>query len=183
MCVLGYSGLVDRACQRDHAGACRSETAIVAQGLDSLAATVLLGSIRSHGYEADYSHLLNGASIHSLASSLRSETSDGPTPSPAELSKAPFPLTGPQSIWAELEQQGWGSWANISVCVSMPACLIPAAFLPAIAQSLCDANDAMRMVLVPSQSTDGIQLQRVVTDFQMPVRMREAPGARGMQCA
>ena len=151
------------------------EEPLVAQGLDSVAATALLDSIRSHGYEADYSSLLKEASIYSLSSSLRSEAREGPTPPPAEFSKMPFPLTGPQLIWAELEQQGWGAWANISVCISMPARLIPAAFLPAIAQSLCDVNDAMRMVLVPSRSTDGVQRQRVLTEFQMPVRMREAP--------
>lgn len=148
---------------------------LVAQGLDSLTAEELLESIRKHGYDADYDYLLDVATINSLASRLREKTIDGPTPFPDEIVKKPIPLTGPQIMWGKLEQQGWGSWANISVCVSMPASLIPAAFLPAIAQSLCAANDAMRMVLIRSRSADAVMLQRVISDFQISVRISEAP--------
>ena len=55
---------------------------LVAQGLDSLTAEELLEAIRKHGYDADYDHLLDEASIDSLASSLRKKTMDGLTPSP-----------------------------------------------------------------------------------------------------
>ncbi len=149
---------------------------LVAQGLDSLAAEELLAAIRNHGYDADYGDLLDEASVDSLAASLRERSLDGPAPAPPEVATEPIPLTGPQVIWARLEQQGWGAWANLSVCVSMPASRLPAAFLPAIAQSLCEAHDAMRMGLVPPGSSEGVPLQRVIPDFQVPVRMREAPG-------
>ncbi|MFT6736378.1 MAG: acyl-CoA synthetase (AMP-forming)/AMP-acid ligase II/acyl carrier protein [Kangiellaceae bacterium] len=151
-----------------------SHRTLVAQGLDSLGAIDLLDAIQSNGYDVDYEYLLGEASIDSLAVSLREKTTDGPTPSSAEISAQAFALTGPQVLWANIEQQGWGSWANISICVSMPACVVSAAFLPAIAQSLCDANDAMRMVLIKSPSTAAIA-QRTIPNFQIPVKMCEAP--------
>ncbi|MEP3107731.1 MAG: AMP-binding protein [Hyphomicrobiales bacterium] len=149
---------------------------LIAQGLDSMGAVNLLEELHEHGYEADYEYLLSDASIESLASALREKTSEGPVPAPENLTTKPVVLTGPQAVWANLEQLGWGSWANISLCLSMPASLISAAFLPAIAQSVCDANDAMRMVLTKAQSDDSVILQKSIPNFQLPVQVREAPG-------
>ncbi len=148
---------------------------LIAQGLDSLTAVDLMESVRRNGYELDYSLLMDGASIDFLASTLQRCTGDGPKPLPRELTTRPMPLTGPQVLWARLAQEGWGSWANISLCVSVPASAMPAACLPAMAQSLCDANDALRMVLVEQQSADGIVLQRILPGFQIPVRLCTAP--------
>lgn len=148
---------------------------LIEQGLDSLTAVELMESVRRHGYEVDYGLLVDGASIDSLASALRPSAAVGPRPFPPELTTGPLPLTGAQVPWAELEQDGWGSWANISLCVSVSASAMPAAYLPAMAQWLCEANDALRMVLVQPPSADGIVLQRVLPNVQIPVRMCAAP--------
>ncbi len=150
---------------------------LIEQGLDSLTAIDLIESVRRRGYEVDYNLLMDGASIHSLAATLRKGAMDGPTAFPSALTTQPMPLTGPQILWAELEQAGWGSWANISLCVSVPVSTVAAAYLAAMAQSLCAANDALRMVLLQPESADDIVLlQRTIPNFQIPVRMCAAPG-------
>ncbi len=153
-----------------------SKQSLIEQGLDSLAAEELIATMRRAGFELDYKRLMDGACVDSLASTLRTNVKEGPTVAPNELLTKPIPLTGPQEIWAQLEQRGWGSWANISLCVSFSASSLPAAFLPALAQSLCDANDALRMILVRSESPGGKPMQQTVSEFQIPVSMHEAPG-------
>lgn len=148
---------------------------LVTQGLDSMMAAELLEKLQANGFDAPYAALLDNATIGSLASSLRAFESDGPKATPSELSLQPVPLTGPQQLWAQIEQKGWGSWSNISLCLSMPASLIPAAFLPAMVQSLCEANSAMRMVLVPAETGDAPVQQQLVSGFQVAVQMRPVP--------
>jgi len=152
-----------------------SEHSLIEQGLDSLTAEEILEQLRNCGYDVDYDLLLNGASIDELISKTTKKTEGGPTPIPAAFSTQPQPLLGPQILWAQLEQLGWGSWANISLCISMPTSALSAAFLPAIAQSLCDANDAMRMVLVRVDGDNGSVQQKTIADYQIPIRMHEAP--------
>ncbi|MEP0564008.1 MAG: AMP-binding protein, partial [Paracoccaceae bacterium] len=154
------------------------EKKLVSQGLDSLGASELLEVLHQRGLDVDYEFLLSQASIDSLLEVLHAKVEDGPRLSPQEWAYAPFSLTGPQEIWAGLEDQGWGSWANISLCLSIPASVIRATYLPAIVQSLCDANDAMRMVLVKSQDDGAKVRQRRVPDFQIPVHVRDAPDAK-----
>ena len=151
------------------------QQSLVAQGLDSLGAVDLLEALHAHGYEADYEDLLSDASVDSLAGLVREKADAGPTPTPRDLAGKPVALTGPQVLWANLERQGWGDWANISLCLSMPASVISAAYLPAIAQSLCDANDAMRMVLVRSQDGDETIMQRCIPNVQLPCQSCDAP--------
>jgi acyl-CoA synthetase (AMP-forming)/AMP-acid ligase II/acyl carrier protein len=153
-----------------------ADQTLVAQGLDSLGAVDLLEALEENGYRADYEHILAGATVSSLAESLRRTGSDGPRPAPAERAAGPVPLTGPQAIWADLERAGWGSWANISLCLSMPASVISAGFLPAIAQSLCDANEAMRLVLVDAPE-GGAVLQKAIPAFQLPIQFAAAPAS------
>ena len=148
---------------------------LVAQGFDSMMAAELLESIQARGLDVPYADLMDSATIESLVSSLRKLESDGPQPTPSELASRPVPLTGQQIVWTELEERGWGSWSNISLCLSMPASLIPAAFLPAMVQSLCEANDAMRMVLVPPNANSAVVQQQNVSGFQVAIRMHPAP--------
>lgn len=152
-----------------------SDRTLVSQGLDSLGAMTLLELLHKHGYDADYEYLLSDATLDSLIGSLRKKTSEGPKLSSHKIGDTPVALTGAQVIWAELEKQGWGSWANISLCLSMPTSLMPAAHLASIVQSVCDANDAMRMILVEPNLSGGSTRQQTVPNFQLPIQMREAP--------
>ena len=136
------------------------------QGLDSLIAEELIESLKSHGLTLDFSLLIAGGSLRSLAAELQHQgVDDGPKKLPSDLVHLPVTLTGPQSLWSELEDHGWGAWANISLCISVPAALAPPAFLAAMAQALCDANDALRMVLVRPHS------QRPLQGYQLPVQI------------
>ncbi|MAI78534.1 MAG: hypothetical protein CL917_06325 [Deltaproteobacteria bacterium] len=148
---------------------------LVAQGLDSVGATELLEALEEHGFRADYEDFLDKATVGSLTLSLRTKTEEGPRAPTDGLTNSPVKLTGPQVLWAQLDDQGWGAWANISLCLSMPAAVIPAALLPAMAQSLCEENSAMRLVLVRTGSGERGILQQLVPDFQLSVQMREAP--------
>lgn len=145
---------------------------LVAHGLDSLLAEELLEAIRTHGYNVEYGLLLDDVSIDSLSATLKQTNIDTLTKSAPELTQNLIPLTGPQILWCELEKQGWGSWANISICISMPSATIAAAFIPGIIQSLCDSNDAMRMIL---HKANGQYYQQVIPNFQLSVEMQEAP--------
>lgn len=153
-----------------------ADQTLVAQGLDSLGAVDLIEALRENGYVAEYEHILAGATVSTLAASLRETDAGQPRPVPADRAAGPVPLTGPQTIWADLEREGWGAWANISLCLSMPASVISAGFLPAIAQSLCDANDAMRLVLVDAPEGGGV-LQQAIPAFQLPIRFATAPAS------
>lgn len=148
---------------------------LVAQGLDSLGAVDLLEALEENGYRADYELILGGATVASLAALLREVAPEATVDVPAERAAGPVPLTGPQAVWVELDRLGWGSWSNVSLCLSMPASALPAAYLPAMAQSLCDANDAMRLVLVDRE--EGGVLQQAVEDFQLPIRFAAAPAS------
>ena len=138
------------------------------QGLDSLIAEELIESLKGHGVYLDYSLLIAGGSLSSLSLQLK-QADDGPSKLPSELVRFPVRLTGSQSLWCDLEDHGWGAWANISLCISVPAALVPPAFLAAMAQALCDANDALRMVLVRPHS------QRPLQGYQLPVQITTAP--------
>ncbi|MEM1410953.1 MAG: AMP-binding protein [Pseudomonadota bacterium] len=148
---------------------------LVAQGLDSLAADELLAVLKREGFHADYEALLDGASVTTLVAAIRPASDHGPRQAELDPSRHPAPLLGAQRIWSELEALGWGSWANISLCLSMPAALIPAAELPAMVQALCDRNEGMRMQFVPPASDGDAPEQRVIPGFQLPVRMQAAP--------
>ncbi|WP_243614006.1 AMP-binding protein [Shimia aestuarii] len=151
-----------------------AERSLVSQGLDSLGAAELLEELQLLGYDVAYEFLLSETSIDLLFEALGEKTAARPAPSDLRDPSAPIALAGPQVLWAQLEQESWGPWANISLCLSMPASLIRAPFLPAIAQSLCDANEAMRMVLV--QSGDTVQ-QQALPGLQLPVEVKDAPAS------
>ena len=151
-----------------------AERSLVSQGLDSLGAAELLEELQLLGYDVSYEFLLDETSIDRLLEALAERIEDRPARSDLRDPSAPIPLSGPQTLWAQLEQEGWGTWANISLCLSMPATLIRAPFLPAIAQSLCDANEAMRMVLV--QAGDTVQ-QKALPDLPLPVEIKDAPAS------
>jgi acyl-CoA synthetase (AMP-forming)/AMP-acid ligase II/acyl carrier protein/dienelactone hydrolase len=149
----------------------------VAQGLDSLGAAELLEELQLMGFDVDYEFLLAEANIERLIHNLREFSRDFPKNSCRRDPVAPVALSGPQVLWSQLDSEGWGNWANISLCLSIPASLIRAPFLPAVAQLLCDANDAMRMVLVQPDAPGSIVRQRVLPDFQIPVEIAEAPSS------
>lgn len=151
------------------------DRSLISQGMDSMAAGELVEALRSRGYEIDYSLLMGGASIHELTRALREGVETGPVGTLAEVPDQPMAVTGPQTIWALLDQQGWGTWANLSLCVSIPASELPAALLPAMVQSLCDANDALRMVLVQPQGEGEPVRQRSLSDYHVNVLMETAP--------
>ena len=152
-----------------------TERSLVAQGLDSLGAAEILEALEKAGYSVNYSDLLGEVSTEELSSLLLTSCSGGPVRLPDETLTWPVDLTGAQTIWAELDSMGWGSWSNISLCLSLPASLIPAANLPAMLQCLCDANQAMGMRLSSVSSPEKKILQRVVSNFQLPVQMQDAP--------
>ena len=152
-----------------------AERPLVAQGLDSLGAAELLEELQLMGFDIEYEHLLGEASVDSLIQSLRKHSNDCPGFSDKRQPCSPAALSGPQVLWTKLESEGWGAWANISLCLSMPASLIRAPFLPAIAQSLCDANEAMRLILVRAGEDGSSIEQRAIPDFQIPVEMKGAP--------
>ncbi|MFY0690474.1 MAG: AMP-binding protein [Paracoccaceae bacterium] len=148
---------------------------MVAQGLDSLGAAELLEELQLLGFDIAYEELLSEAPVDLLIRGLRRVSSDRPTTSDQRQPHAPVALSGPQVLWTKLEAEGWGAWASISLCLSMPAALIRAPFLPAIAQSLCDANEAMRSVLVRVGNDSSAVAQRALPDFQLPVDVKDAP--------
>lgn len=100
-----------------------------------MGATELLEALDEHGFDADYEDLLDNTTIGSVVASLRKKTEYVSKVSTETLANTPVGLMGPQVIWAHLDKQGWGSWANISLCISMPASVIPAGLLPAIVQA------------------------------------------------
>lgn len=146
---------------------------LVAQGLDSLRATELLETLEAHGLEVDYEFLLEEATLESVLERLRDRAPTDLHEAPKAGGSEPVPLTGPQRLWADLEQRGWGAWSNISLCLSMPASLLPATRLPAIVQMLYDRNDAMRMVLCPAGASQ--TGQRRCDDEPLDLRMSPAP--------
>ena len=100
-----------------------------------------------------------------------------------EKCESSLPLAGPQTLWATLEAKGWGSWANISLCVSVPAATAPPALLAMLAQSLCDANDALRTSFIrPPTAGAPPTHQRVHPTFQLPVRIEHAPPTSPRRC-
>ena len=131
-----------------------SNMSLVGQGFDSFMAKELTEALKENGYEASYAMLLRNASISSLARSLRQSSSNELAHLPELLAISSAGLTGQQLLWANLEQRGWGSWANISLCLSVPASIVSPHALSAISQSLCDANDSMRMILTKGDSED-----------------------------
>ncbi|MEO0343619.1 MAG: AMP-binding protein [Pseudomonadota bacterium] len=146
---------------------------LVAQGLDSLSAADLLEALQDHGYSVPYESLLDDISVNALAKQLLPIASGS-----AELTRrtdpaAQFPLTGPQQLWTELERAGWGTWGNISLCISLPAQVCSANRLPAITQDLCDQNEAMRLILETDDA--GEIVQRALPNFEIPVELRPAP--------
>ena len=146
---------------------------LVAQGMDSVDAENLLEALQEKGFDVEYEFLLADATLETLLAALERTARQVPVPTMPLTSDGPIGLAGPQVPWMHLHDQGWGSWANISLCLSMPTSSIPAAILPAIVQKLCDAHDSMRMVLV--NSDDGQTRQQIVPKFQVPVQMYEAP--------
>lgn len=148
---------------------------LVEQGLDSLGAAELLEELNLLGFDVAYEYLLGGASIDCLIEALRVKADDGPRPRCADMDL--LPLSGPQVPWARLEDEGWGAWGNISLCLSMPASLIHGPYLPAIALSLCDANQAMRMVLVRDGGKGAGIRQKVLPTLQLAVEVMDAPAS------
>ena len=129
---------------------------LVAQGLDSLNAENLVEALEELGWVAEYEFLIEDATLDSLLEHVEAlEPADRKALiEPSELPKT-IALTGPQAIWADLEDLGWKDWANISLCLSVPKSLASAAWLAAILQVLCDQNDALRTILV--RHSGGVQ--------------------------
>ncbi|WP_171136700.1 AMP-binding protein [Ruegeria sp. HKCCC1038] len=154
-----------------------SETeTLVAQGMDSVDAENLLESLQELGFDIEYEFLLGDATFESLLERLTVSDRADPDPVPmATPQEGPVPLTGTQSIWAELEKEGWKDWANISLCLSIPEKLVPATWLPAMVQALADRNEALRMVLLRPEQPNDPPRQIALPEFQIPVEMRAAP--------
>ena len=120
-----------------------------------------------------YARVLVG-SVRSLASGHPPAGSAGPTSAPRAMAPHDLTLAGPQTLWAQLDDRGYRAWANISLCVSVPSSRAPAAFLAAMAQALCDANDALRCHFVAG-ATGQPPTQRFHPTAQLPVHIDEAP--------
>lgn len=148
---------------------------LAAQGLDSIGAQDLLDLLaRQHGLQLPLAQLLVGT-IRSLAPSC-ARIDHVAAPTLALARGGELPLAGPQTLWASLATKGWASWANISLCVSVPASRAPPAFLAAMAQGLCDANDALRMGFVRAPAADAAAArQKVHPSFAVPVRIEPSP--------
>ncbi|MEO0418977.1 MAG: AMP-binding protein [Pseudomonadota bacterium] len=148
---------------------------LVAQGLDSLHAENLVEALEELGLAAEYEFLIEDATLDSLMEHVETLETGVARVSiePSELPET-VPLTGPQAIWADLEDAGWQDWANISLCLSVPKSLTSAAWLAAILQVLCDQNDALRAILV--RPSGGVQ-QKTLDRFQLPVALRPAPAS------
>ncbi|MGR3512707.1 MAG: AMP-binding protein [Paracoccaceae bacterium] len=146
---------------------------LVSQGLDSISAADVLDALAEAGLAVAFEDILDDFTVAELAERLQpiDDTSQALTRRAAR--DAAVPLTPPQYLWASLEDAGWGDWGNISLCVSIPAHLISANRLPALAQALTEDNDALRMVL--RRGADGSVTQSCLDAFDLPVTLQPAP--------
>ena len=78
-----------------------------------------------------------------------------------------------QQLWLSLHRRGWGAWANVSLCVSVPARDASPAFLCAAAQALCDANMALRTRYEVERGDTAVVV--APSDFHLPLRVASAP--------
>ena len=153
---------------------------LATQGIDSLAAQEIVDILAErHGLLLPHAKLLVGT-IRSLADECVQvgRAFEAIAACPVSMDGVVLlPLTGPQTLWASLDViKGWGAWANISLCVSLPASRTPPAYLAAMAQSLCDANDTLRsgFVRMPIASTVPTH-QRIHASYAVPVQMHPTP--------
>lgn len=154
-----------------------ADETLASQGLDSHMAQDLVSELDAANLHLRYTSVITG-SARSLAVECSSGccAMEGPTVGARATCPQELPLSGPQRIWAQLESRGYGAWANISLCVSIPSTVVPSAFLAAMAQALSDANDALRTSFVPSASTKSVAtVQRIYPAAQLPVAIEVAP--------
>ena len=147
---------------------------LAALGLDSVDAQEVLDTLaQRHGLRLPLARLLSG-SIRTLARECAplDVVDAGPRASLVTPSEH-VPLAGPQSVWAGLESKSWGAWANISLCVTLPAARTPPGFLAAMAQGLCDANDALRTSFIRGATPP--THQQVHPMYALPIRLEPAP--------
>ena len=143
---------------------------LVELGLDSVGAIDLVDLLRRQDVIIDYAMLISGETLAECATSLRSDADCGPSAHPHRME---WPICGAQLLWAQLADDGWGAWANVSACISAPAWLVSPERLAAMAQALCDVNDALRMRLVRTSQggDDAALMQRRVHTYRLPVRI------------
>ena len=145
---------------------------LVELGLDSVGAIDMVDLLRRQDVIIDYARLISGATLAECATSLRSDADCGPSAHPHRME---WPICGAQLLWAQLADDGWEAWANVSACISVPAWLVSPERLAAMAQALCDANDALRMRLVRTSQggDDAALMQRRVHTYRLPVRITQ----------
>lgn len=87
------------------------------------------------------------------------------------------PVAFGQELWLELHANGWGSWPNISLCISVSRDVTSPDFLCSAAQALVRSNSSLRTRF--EQACDGSWCGRIVpaAEHVLPLRVLRAPAS------